>query len=265
MIRHKAKALDARSRATFTKAAQGLPSIPAEILRPLSLVELEGRSYHKQMLSRTERLELPSVDATRVSALLSVASSPYLVESRASLEHPLASLMNAKTLDEVRMAQEVLTDTVRSGHRKVFEKGLILACKNALHQVGFHSVETGKGPFVGSRVIGTDAAGRALVVEIRPRENGDPRLAAEVVGIRDGSCHQILDAFEIALSKQGVQYTRPQRKSTGGVCELDAAKDFLRRLVRPAGISAQVVTPGNVDAQRRRTQRLNQKKEVTHR
>jgi hypothetical protein len=265
MIRHGAKALDARSRATFTKAAQGLPSFPAEVLRPLSLVERDGRSYQKQTLSRMDMLELPSVDAIRVSALLSVASSPYLVESRTSLEQPLAMLMNAKSLNEVQMAQKALTDTVRSGHRKVFEKALNQACTNALHQIGFHSVETSKGATVGSRVIGTDAAGRALVVEIRPGGNGDPGLAAEVVGVRDGSCHQILDAFEYALSKQGVRYTRPQRKSTGGVCELESAKEFLRRLVRPAGISALDVTPGNADAQRRRTQRLNQKKEVIRR
>jgi hypothetical protein len=54
------------------------------------------------------------------------------------------------------------------------------------------------------------------------------------VGLHDGSCNEILDRFDAALAAEGVRAGAPRRSFTGGVCELAAAREFVRRLPRPA-------------------------------
>jgi hypothetical protein len=82
-------------------------------------------------------------------------------------------------------------------------------------------------------------------------------MATEVVGISDGSCHAILDGFDRALEAQGVRAGPPRRKYTGGVCQLAAAQEFVRRKVRKSSPPpAQQVQPGEEQAVRR-AQRLN--------
>jgi hypothetical protein len=78
-------------------------------------------------------------------------------------------------------------------------------------------------------VIATDPAGRSLVTEIGTLPSGEASLATEVVGVRDNSCGQILDRLDAILERLGVHAGPPQRKSTGGVCELAAARDLLRK------------------------------------
>jgi hypothetical protein len=60
------------------------------------------------------------------------------------------------------------------------------------------------------------------------------------MGVTDGSCNEILDAFDRALEEAGVRAAPPKRKYTGGVCELAAARDYVLRKVRrppPAQVS----------------------------
>jgi hypothetical protein len=77
--------------------------------------------------------------------------------------------------------------------------------------------------------VATDPAGRSLVTEIGTLPSGEASLTTEVVGVRDGSCGQILDRFDATLERLGVHAGPPQRRSTGGVCELAAARDLLRK------------------------------------
>jgi hypothetical protein len=67
------------------------------------------------------------------------------------------------------------------------------------------------------------------VTEIGTAIDRETTIATEVIGMSDPSCGQILDEFNQALAEAGVRSSPPERKSTGGVCELEAAKEFIRR------------------------------------
>ncbi len=259
LVRRLTNSMEARSRKAFEQAVKTLPELSADVLRPPSLVEHETSLRLKPALSRMQSLQLPPTEAMRVSTLISLASAPYVIENPAVLEQPLTAMLSAKTLEETRQAGQALLDTVRMNHRGLFTRALTQACTNAARKIGFSTIETGRGPLDSMRVIATDAEGRSVITEIRPGKNGDPGLAAEVVGVQDGSCHQILNAFENALAEQGVRYTPPRRKSTGGVCELEAAKEFVRRKLDRAGAAKPAAVADDRQAQRR-AQRLNQKK-----
>jgi hypothetical protein len=131
-----------------------------------------------------------------------------------------------------------------------------LACQQAAVRVGFDRLETLAGLRGELRLIASDPAGRTLVTEIRTGGNGDVGLETEVVGVSDGSCHEILDAFDRSLEAEGIRSAPSQRKFTGGVCELAAAREFVRRKVkRPTTQAPPAVKTGREAI--RRTQRLN--------
>lgn len=259
LVRRLATSMESRSRKAFEDAVKTLPQFSVDVLRPPSLVEHDGRLYMKTIHSLMEEAHLPTVEQMRVSALLSLASGPYIVETPAVLEQPLAELFSAETAAEVGRARKVLAETARSGHRQAFTRGLTHACENAFRKTGFSNLEASPGRLGEIRVVGVDSQGRSLVAEIRQGKNGDPSLEAEVVGVRDGSCHEILDAFEKALVEQGVRYLPPSRRATGGICQLEAAKDFVRRQIERKTHSEPNTVVHAQDG-RRRAQRLNQKR-----
>lgn len=186
---------------------------------------------------------LTAVEKVQVSTLLAMVTTPCLVESSGGFRQQLESLQRSRSLDEAQQAQQALFDSLTSSHRSLFKESLGDACRTAAVEIGFSQVEFDRTRPGELRVVATDSAGRSLVTEISALPNGQAGLATEVVGVRDGSCGQILDRFDSTLERLGVHAGPPQRKSTGGVCELAAARDLLRKKAL-----------GSV----RRAQRLNQ-------
>lgn len=86
------------------------------------------------------------------------------------------------------------------------------------------------------RIVATDEAGRALVTEIRSGSDTHlPSIETEVVGYTDGRCQPILDRFDASLQAQGVHSDgAPERRFTGGVCELAYAREYIRKKIAPA-------------------------------
>jgi hypothetical protein len=201
---------------------------------------------------------LPSVESIRVSTLMALAATPYYVENRTILENGWRAIARASTAVEAQKAKRLLLDVVESSHKRVFAKALSVACGNAAVEVGFNRVETVEYPDGQIRVIATDPAGRALVTEIDSRRQGN-EIQTEVVGVMDGSssCVGILKAFDRAMEAQGVRSAPPKHALTGGVCSLDAAREFVRKKVRPVKNVSQPTTPGDSVNLIRRTQRLN--------
>jgi len=254
VIRKLLVSLDARSRRAFDELLHAVPPLSAQTLLAPSRVEQPARAQLKALEARLDSLRLPPTAAVRLSGLLRLASSPYVVQKPALVEQRLGALMNAVTVDEAVTARRALVQTVRAQHRQAFIGAVAQACSNAAKQIGFERVEVSPGRRGELRVIATNNLGQALVTEIHPNGFQDPSLAAEVVGVRDGSCRQIMDAFERALASQGVRYAPPRRRPTSGVCQLEAARELLRG---GAGQSS-----GSTAADRRRAQRLNRKQEV---
>ena len=114
------------------------------------------------------------------------------------------------------------------------------------------------------RVIATDPAGRTLVTEIVNSRDGEPGLETEVVGVTDGSCNPILDAFDKALEAEGVHSAPPTRKFTGGVCELAAAREFVRKKISQGQSSGIKASSSNNDIQQLRRMQQSIREKQSH-
>ncbi len=118
-----------------------------------------------------------------------------------------------------------------ASNRRSALDAIVAACSTASVTAGFAELEL--QPLADNlvRVVALNPAGQALVSEIRV-DKDHASVATEVVGVRDGSCVRILDAFDAALEAEGVRSAAPRRKSTGGVAELAGAREFVRKLGR---------------------------------
>jgi hypothetical protein len=111
--------------------------------------------------------------------------------------------------------------------------GIAKACGLAAEALAFDRVEV-RPSLVGNglRVLALNPDGRTLVSEIEAKPDGEIDLQTEVIGVTDGSCHVLLDRFDAEIERLGLTSDR-RRESTGGVCQLATAREFVgRRLVR---------------------------------
>lgn len=226
------RALSAAARTVYSQTAPVRPSIShATTARPI---------FARPALLLPEPLS--ASDRVKVTTLHELATSQCVVEPQAGLRERLEQLHAAQTGPEALSARRALLDSLEQAHQDLFARALSEACALASSSAGFERAETLRCGHV-LRVVATDSKGRALVSEIRPNAEGEYDLATEVVGVSDGSCHALLDRFDQSLEHLGVRSGPPQRRVTGGVCELAAARDLLRKKAL-----------GSV----RRAQRLNQ-------
>jgi hypothetical protein len=72
-----------------------------------------------------------------------------------------------------------------------------------------------------------------LVTEIHSDLDHDISIATEIIGSNDHTCNEILDAFHAALEAEGVKMGDRDRKFTGGIIELEAARQFVSQKVKP--------------------------------
>lgn len=188
------------------------------------------------------RLHTPEIallsrqDREKLTAVLEAGSMPCVVADPPRVQLLAKRLCEARTEEEVHAGRAELNLTLRQGHQQVLAERLTVACRNAAVQTGFQPLATDKTDG-GRRMSAVDWAGRLLVTEIQIGNDGNVSLATETVGITDGSCQGVLDSFEEALEREGVRSSSPERKSTGGICELAAAQkaalDWVRRKLVP--------------------------------
>lgn len=243
------RALDTNSRNTWSQSTQTLPSRNVPAILPVSSIRTQLPVVSEGIRHELAQHRLTPVESAKLTTLMTLQAAPYVCAATI-LQAPMHTLVQAVTETEVAKASRRLMEVVQNGHQQVITRALVTACRNASIQSGFTCVETTPGIDGSIRVIASDAAGRALVSEIRANQEREPSIETEVVGVTDGSCVGILDHFDRALEEQGVRAGTPDRKWTGGVCELAAAKQLLKK-IRP-GAKAK---PDD----RRRARTLNQR------
>jgi hypothetical protein len=160
-------------------------------------------------------LQLPPVEAARVATVISFEKTPFSFEATTTARFAEA-LSSAATVDEVSKVTASFMDTVEREHATVFAGEVAVACRKACLRVGFNRLQT-EVRTDQVRVIATDGQGRSLVSEIGVGLNSEPRIETEVIGVKDGSCAALLDAFDEALEREGVVGARRDRRLTGGV------------------------------------------------
>ena len=227
------RALNAASRDVWTQSTQTLPSRNIPAILPVSSIRAQMPVVDAGIRRELAQHKLPPVESARLATLLTMQTTPYVCEST-MLQAPLQALVAAGTPAGVEKASHRLMQALETGHQQVMTRALVTACRNASLQAGFECVDATTGIDGSIRVIASDKDGRALVTEIRADKEHEPSIETEVVGVTDGTCTDIMDRFDQALEVQGVRASHKDRKWTSGVCELAAAKDFLKRKVTPA-------------------------------
>ncbi|MDF0555618.1 hypothetical protein [Kamptonema sp. UHCC 0994] len=179
-----------------------------------------------------EQHGLSQLEILQVSTL--VTASQLQVNSPQLLEQTLQPLMSASSLGIAQQASHNSLQQLSLAHQNVFVEHLTRACTQAAFKVGFKQLEQPPA-LVGNtiRLVASDDTGKSLVTEIQVDPNQPVSLATELLGTSDRSCQEILDAYDRALEEAGVRSGRPERKITGGIYELDAAREFVRRTVKP--------------------------------
>jgi len=199
-----------------------------------------GVSLAEQEPLHTESLHaLSLVERIKVSALAALHNSGCVVEKTNTLMQKMEALRTADNVVDVCEARQDLYLAVENHHEALFAKSMTLACENASVKAGFAHVETKEtsdGKAI--RIIATDDQGRSIVSEVSGWNNHNKQIVSELIGVRDGSCKMLMNRFDLALQAEGVVSLPPERKFTGGVCDTNAACDFIRKVaesLRPGG------------------------------
>lgn len=255
-----ARALGAEAKAAFEQSTRAMPTTTDAAVKSAAALRAEQRTIQQDARRTLVASNLSDVEAAKVAALASAASAPYLVADTNALQSTLKTLESAGSVVEVQRAEEQLRRVLETQHHQVFVESLTVACERATLAAGFQTIEVTPGVGDIVRVVGSNPAGHALVTEIDTNPRREPTIETEVVGITDGRCNAILDKFEAALAEEGVRGTPPKRHYTGGVCELSAAKEFLRRKARRNAVQQKAKTiedDSQSEEQTRHRARLN--------
>jgi hypothetical protein len=187
-----------------------------------------------------------------------LAEKPLYTSDSERVRSNVAALRNAGTLADIRKAGKALAATVADEHVGFVRSGVRLATRNAAIKTGFAAIKDLPSPLGGEiiRFAATDQLGRSIVTEIDTRPDRDLKIDAEVVGVTDNSCQQILDNFYEALKEEGLVVSRPPaRKPTGGICEMAATREFLKKKLSKAPVAKRALADTNAGADERRLQR----------
>lgn len=220
-----ANGLSTEGKIAFDNAARLNPISAMNALSSVSQI----RADFKPISSKT--LKTSNIEEIKGGILAEIARQPFLVTDSAKLEQGVSALTQAKTFSEIEEAKQTLVNSIEDGHQQIFSDALLKSCQKASQKIGFTKIESLPSPLSSAvmRFAATDLQGRTIVTEINAPKNRAVKVETEVVGVSDGSCQEILDAFHNALEAEGVKSQPPKRKFTGGVCELPAVKDFLAK------------------------------------
>lgn len=251
--------LSGAGRAAFDEATSiALRGGTVPILQPACTIQSDARLRQAEITHVLDRHCIVGAERTKLLTLATLAGSPYHLQNPEALHAPMLALQNAGTLRDAQRAGAVLLQAAGEEHTALLRESLRLACAGASMKVGFTKVEAMSAAGGLMRVVATDEAGRSLVSEIRCDRDREPSVETEVVGVFDRSCERLLDAFDEALEAEGVRASGPpQRKYTGGVVELDASREFVRRKVRRPAAQTASAGPDAGKRTDRVRQRLN--------
>lgn len=236
-----------------------LPAVAGAQTSPslVPLKRVEGIKGLHSRIAQAAKTRSHDVAAAKEQILETLASTPLYVADPEHFRSRVEALRNSVTIDDARVAGLALAEAALNGHHRLVTSGVQTAVRNAAVKTGFKTIEALNSPLGGNiiRLAATDSLGRSIVTEIDARPEHDLKIEAEVVGVTDNTCHQILDEFYAALKEEGIEMSSPpRRKPTGGICELAATKAFLAKTLKPRRPRAATPAVENTSADDRRVQ-----------
>lgn len=203
-----------------------------QTLESLQALQARRVQLEQKVLKELQHRKGDPLEYLKSSTLQSFKGTNYVV-NRKEIEPLLHGLISAQDMAAANRARMALIVATSKQHMHFLQHSLTVACRNAAIKVGFNQIEVVEGPLGCIRIIAMNPEGKALVTELDAGNSArTPRIETEVVGSCDNSCVSLLDSFDRALEEEGVRSAPPDRRHTGGVCELAAARAFVQRRVK---------------------------------
>jgi hypothetical protein len=214
------------AQAIYNRVTQSIDSNNTS-LQSSFVLQQQAVSLEQQVRTLATENQLSTGDTDRLIAITTArlfpASNPQV------LEQGIQTVMSSPNAASLQATQRQLL----TSHQSAFTEHLVLAVQSAASAVKFQHVSVTNAPDGTVRAIASDGKGRTLITEIGTSIDRPPTLATEIIGVSDESCHPILDGYDRALAEAGVISSPPERKFTGGICELAAAKEFVQQPIKP--------------------------------
>lgn len=233
LIAMTAKGLSAAAQMAF-KAVQSSIGLVSTAIQSAKELRTSAQTMQQQAIAISHDQGLSIAEANTVAAL--AIASNYMVNDPRVITQSLQTLQNNPSAQNLQAFQT----TLENAHQQVFVERLSLAVQNAALKVGFTQIPSAATSMVNGKVrlAASDDTGRVLVTEISSDRDHDISMVTEIIGSSDHTCNQILDAFHVALEAEGVKMGDRDRKFTGGIIELEAARQFVSQKVKPKAKAA---------------------------
>ncbi|MDX2255759.1 MAG: hypothetical protein NW214_09605 [Pseudanabaenaceae cyanobacterium bins.39] len=233
LIAMTAKGLSATAQMAFN-AVQSSIGLVSTAIQSAKELRTSAQTMQQQAIAISREQGLSVAEANTVAAL--AIASNYMVNDPQIITQSLQTLQNNPSAQNLQAFQT----TLENAHQQVFVERLSLAVQNAALKVGFTQIASATTSMVNGkmRLAASDDTGRVLVTEISSDRDHDISMATEIIGSSDHTCNQILDAFHAALEAEGVKMGDRDRKFTGGIIELEAARQFVSQKVKPKAKAA---------------------------
>jgi len=170
-------------------------------------------STHKQY---AKAKGLSESEASKVALLMSAEQTPFLIKKQDSiLEHINAIDWNGSP-DKIKKALSTMMKAIDTEHTDIFFNQVAHAVKDASIETGFDRIRIYEKDG-NKRIVAENGKSQLLVNEIKKTDRGEVDIITETINIHDISCCDVMDKFDNALSKKGIDSEKPDRKNTGGI------------------------------------------------
>ena len=229
----------------------------AQTLMPISTLQSKMADSQSQYLQAVKAQPgISEAEAIKLATFRAVAESSAFAASASNLIAPVKALVAATSPVSARQAQAQLLQAVVANHQQAQVTNFRIIAMNAFRRIGFTLIEELPGSNEKLRLAGRDTNGRTLITEFETNAERGESIASEVLGVCHSQSEELLEAFEKALEEEGVIGQPPTRKRTGGVAELEATREFIRRPVTKTPLQT---SPKKIKDDRRQIQQNNQR------
>ena len=219
---------------TTSKTISTCPASPM-VNAPVGLHAVNSESFHSATrippvitTDYRRQMQAMSVDQAKVSVLADIATSDLFIRDSHTVQQGVSAILQARTIDEVQAQSVVCEEAIRQQHQGLLQEACAAVYETSMAQIGFTQVERMVVTSGTIRTIGMDVRGRTLVNEIS-LQDGEVAAESEVLGVGDHTCSAVLDELDRVLEHNGLRSGDASRRPTGGICQSQAAIDYVRK------------------------------------
>jgi len=198
-----------------------------QLLSPTEMKVIEAD--YKQHLQTVQKQNQVKVEQLKVAALATLATSQenLLVNDPIAVADKIQHIVDAKTVSGTRQAIKTAIHEIKVQHTEAFVANVVNAVGESAIAVGFREIKVQKPSTQMVRVVAVNSSGQNLVAEIENDKQVDIRT--ELIGFADGSCKQMMRAFDNEMVTRGITTTHKEQKPTFGIPQMP----FAQRLTKP--------------------------------